>query len=250
MTRGCSRAYVRFGANRRSVRTRLSTSMRWAVALVVAGFLGVGAAPAAADTFKVCGVLESLQWPNGLVGTDGSAVIAGQTYALRSVAPSGSANKITRQATVGTQVCLSGDFAPGRTDVVRTFVLDTCATCAGLVAADIGSAGGLAGGLGGLDGTPLWLVAVAATGGLTAVLAGRRRQPLPSSGLSRWRSAHAGTGRPPSIRTSTLRTTAEMAATTTESSSLVGSAGDATRPKSQPPRTAPTSPRMRSPSSP
>lgn len=143
--------------------------MRWAVALLVAFSLALVPGPAAADTGTVCGTLQALRWPNGVAGTAGAATIDGRTYELSVAWSSNGTNRIGRAATIGSQVCLSGDLAPGTTDVVTSFVLDACASCATVTEAGVGTAG--------IDGgpVPLWIAAIAAIGSLTAVLAGRRR---------------------------------------------------------------------------
>ncbi len=146
--------------------------MRWAVApLAALLLLALAPGPAAADTGTVCGTLQALRWPNGLAGTAGAATIDGRTYELGVAWASNGTNKIGRAATIGSQVCLSGDLAPGTTDVVTSFVLDACASCAAVVEAGLGPAG-----VGGGP-VPLWIAAIAAIGSLTAVVAGRRRPP-------------------------------------------------------------------------
>jgi len=149
--------------------------MRWAVAPLVAFSLALAPGPAAADTGTVCGTLQALRWPNGLAGTAGEATIDGRTYELGVAWSSNGTNKIGRAATIGSQVCLSGDLAPGTTDVVTSFVLDACASCTTVV-----EAGMVPAGVGGGP-VPLWIAGIAAVGSLTAFLAGRRR---PSQGVA------------------------------------------------------------------
>lgn len=145
--------------------------MRWAVAPVAALLLlALTPGTAAADTGAVCGTLEALHWPNGLAGTAGAATIDGQTYELSLAWSSNGSNKIGRAATIGSQVCLSGNLAPGTTDVVTSFVLDACASCAAVVEAGLVPAG-----VGGGP-VPLWIAGIAAAGSLIVVLAGARRR--------------------------------------------------------------------------
>lgn len=152
--------------------------MRWAVALLVAFSLALAPGAAAADTGTVCGTLQALRWPNGVAGTAGAATIGGQTYELSVGWLSNGTNKIGRAATIGSQVCLSGDLAPGTTDVVTSFILDACASCAAVVEAGVrpgGTAGLSLAGAGGGP-LPLWIAAIAAAGSLIVVLAGARRR--------------------------------------------------------------------------
>lgn len=152
--------------------------MRWAVAPLVALSLALAPGSAAADTGTVCGTLQALRWPNGLAGTAGEATIDGRTYELGVAWSSNGTNKIGRAATIGSQVCLSGDLAPGTTDVVTSFVLDACASCTTVV-----EAGMVPAGIGGGP-VPLWIAGIAAVGSLTAALAGRRR-PSPHLAIRR-----------------------------------------------------------------
>ncbi len=144
--------------------------MRWAVAPLVALSLALGSGPAAADTGTVCGTLQALRWPNGLAGTAGAATIDGRTYELSVAWTSNGTNKIGRAATIGSQVCLSGDLEPGTTDVVTSFVLEACASCAAVVEAGLVPAGVSGGSV------PLWIAGIAAAGSLIVVLAGARRR--------------------------------------------------------------------------
>jgi len=144
--------------------------MRWAVALLVAFSLALVPGPAAADTGTLCGTLQALRWPNGVAGTAGAATIDGRTYELRVAWAGNGTNKIGRAATIGSQVCLSGDLAPGTTDVLTSFVIESCASCAAVAQAGLGPTG-----VGGGP-VPLWIAAIAAAGSLIVVLAGARRR--------------------------------------------------------------------------
>ncbi len=154
--------------------------MRWAVALLVAFSLALVPGPAAADTGTLCGTLQALRWPNGVAGTAGAATIDGRTYELSVAWAGNGTNRIGRAATIGSQVCLSGELAPGTTDVLTSFVIESCASCAAVAQAGVRPAGAAGLSLAGVGSgpVPLWIAAIAAAGSLIVVWAGvRRRSP-------------------------------------------------------------------------
>jgi hypothetical protein len=93
---------------------------------LAAVFLLFASTAAAADgTVSACGKLEGLQRPNALDGVAGSATIAGRLYEFGPVWSNAPGNTISRYASVGGHVCLTGQLN-AQTNTLSAYVIGAC----------------------------------------------------------------------------------------------------------------------------